>query len=358
MVDPDNAYRPDLAIPPGETLKETIDALGITQVELARRMGRPLKTVNEIINGKAMITSETALQLELVVGIPAVFWTNLERNYQLTKARLAEDQRLATEIELARRYPYRDLVLHGCVQPAQRPLERVRELLKFLGVNSLTAVELPDCALRIAVRSRPSQESLAAWLRMGELACRAEAVQPYDQGLLSSMIPEFRNLTIGDSADWPGRLRSRCAEAGVAVAFVPHLPGTFAHGATRWIAPTKALVQLSLRYRYADIFWFTFFHELGHILKHGKREVFIEVERPSENPKEAEANEFAARVLIPDAQYAQLVHVGSFDERSIRLFASAIGIHQGIVVGRLQRDDHLDHSALNHLRMKLKFASE
>ncbi len=81
-------FLPDYAVPPGETLFENLDAIGMSQVELAERTGRPKKTINEIIKGKAAITPETALQFERVLGIPAGFWNNLERNYQETLARI------------------------------------------------------------------------------------------------------------------------------------------------------------------------------------------------------------------------------------------------------------------------------
>jgi HTH-type transcriptional regulator / antitoxin HigA len=88
MVTKTETY-PDIAIPPGELLAEEIGERGITQKELARRMGRPLNAINEIINGKKAITAQTALQLEDVMPeIPARFWLNLEMDYQLTKAKI------------------------------------------------------------------------------------------------------------------------------------------------------------------------------------------------------------------------------------------------------------------------------
>ncbi len=357
MSETPSTYRPDVAIPPGETLQETIDALGITQADLARRMGRPLKTINEIINGKAMITSETALQLDLVLGVPAVFWINLERNYQLTKARLAEDERFAKEIALTKHYPYSDLARHGCVKSTRKSVDRVRELVKFFGVNSLSAVELPDCEFRVAMRSRPAPESLAAWLRMGDLASRGVNTGLYNADLLTSMIPDFRALTLSESGDWSNRLKSLCAKAGVVVVYVPHLTKSFAHGATRWISPTKALIQLSLRGVYADVFWFSFFHELGHIVKHGKREVFIEIQGAAVNPKEAEADAFAADALVPKTQYTEFTRRGVFDEHAVRKFAASVKIHPGIVVGRLHHD-YQNHGILNHLRRRLQRAPQ
>ncbi|MBM3166829.1 MAG: HigA family addiction module antidote protein [Chloroflexi bacterium] len=95
MVTKNSAY-PDIAIPPGEYLAEEIRARGISQKELARRMGRPLNPINEIINGKKAITAETALQLEEVMPeIPARFWLNLEADYQLTRALINKRAKVA-----------------------------------------------------------------------------------------------------------------------------------------------------------------------------------------------------------------------------------------------------------------------
>ena len=358
MNEAGSAYRPDRVTPPGETLKESIEALGMTQAELARRMGRPLKTINEIINGKAAIMSDTALQLERVLGIPASFWMNLERNYRLTSARLAEAERLVDEVDLAKLYPYRELAQNGYVRETRVRSEQVLELLAFFGVNSLNAIQYPGYSLRVARQRQPSRESLAAWFRMGELQGQGIQVESYDAKRLMDLVPNLRGLTTSRDQGWSKQLQTLCASAGVAVVYVPHLPKTYVHGVTRWLSQFKALVQLSLRGCYADIFWFTFFHELGHILKHGKRETFIEGSHPAVNPREAEADEFAARVLIADDDYGRFVRARMFDEQAVLTFASAIRIHPGIVVGRLQRDDYLDHNRLNGLRAKLTFASE
>lgn len=85
-----HTYQPDIAIPPGETLRETIEALGMSQAELAQRTGRTTKDIKEIIMGKAAITPDGALQFERVLRVPASFWNNLESNYRDTVARLAE----------------------------------------------------------------------------------------------------------------------------------------------------------------------------------------------------------------------------------------------------------------------------
>jgi Zn-dependent peptidase ImmA (M78 family) len=148
-----------------------------------------------------------------------------------------------------------------------------------------------------------------------------------------------------------------CAQAGVAVVFVPELPGTHLYGATRWLGTKKALIQLSLRGKSDDQLWFTFFHEAGHILLHEKKDVFIKAEGKGcgeigGSEKEQEANQFAQDLLIPSEKYQAFVDTGQFDESEIRTFAKEIGIAPGIIVGRLQHEKIIPFSAWNNLKKR------
>ena len=139
--------------------------------------------------------------------------------------------------------------------------------------------------------------------------------------------------------------------------FVRELPKSRAYGATRWLSPIKALLQLSLRYKTNDHLWFTFFHEAGHIVLHGKRETFLEGDRHSgSRTQEAEANQFACDLLIPPNDYEDLVQARPITADNVKRFAKGIGIAPGIVVGRLQHDGHLAYSELNGLKVRYEWA--
>ncbi len=154
------------------------------------------------------------------------------------------------------------------------------------------------------------------------------------------------------------RLVGRCAAAGVAVAFVPELPNTGVSGATRRPGKDKALIQLSLRYKTDDHLWFTFFHEAGHILKHGKA-VFLEASSNGLNDeREAEADAFAVGFLIPRAKFQAFAAQPRPTEAAIRKFAQNVGVAPGIVVGRLQHDGSLPYrSGCNRLKRCLRWAT-
>jgi HTH-type transcriptional regulator/antitoxin HigA len=348
-------FQPFEAIAPGETLREAMEAEGLSQADLVRRMNRPAKTINEIINGKAAITPDTALQLEHVLGIPATFWNNLERNYQLTIARLKEEDLLREQIPLLAAYPYTEMARHKWVPPTRTKVERVRVLLRFFGITSLEYVrEVEVAAFRKSTHHEALPEALAAWLRAGVIKAQKTQTQPFDANKLRSALAYFRELTAERAFSFNDALE-KCAACGVVVVAVPHLQKTHVNGATRWLTSERALIQLSIRYRYEDIFWFTFFHEVGHILLHGKKEVFIDVKNGQKTTEELEADTFAADALIPPDEYQGFVSRGRFGAADIRSFALGLKVGAGIVVGRLQYDNRLPHSAFNGLRRMLEW---
>jgi HTH-type transcriptional regulator/antitoxin HigA len=152
-------------------------------------------------------------------------------------------------------------------------------------------------------------------------------------------------------------LEELCAQCGVAVVFVLELPKMGVSGATRWITKDKALIQLSLRYKTDDHLWFTFFHEAGHILKHGKKALFLEG-NGLDDKHEGEADEFASNWLIPVREFNSFVSLSLYSKASVAAFAEQIGIAPGIVVGQLQHHGHLPFTHLNGLKKRYCWVHE
>ena len=352
-------FDPDYAVPPGATLLETIRALELTQKELARRMGRPVKTINEIVKGTAAITPETSLQLERVTGVPASFWDNAEANYRGRLARLKEQRRIERQTNWLKRFAYQKMVKLQWVPPTVSKAERVENLLRFFGVSSDIQWQATYSRLQGSAREAAQLESemgdLSVWLRAGELAARQRVCAAYDRSRFKQTLLHIRTLTQQDPVKaWPEVLHL-CAEAGVVVVLVPELPKTHVYGFTRWLTSNKALVQLSLRYKTDDILWFTFFHEAAHILLHGKKDIFFEF-RGVDNEKEDAANRWAANFLIPEKDWSGFVKTlkQPVSRETVRTFASGQGIAPGIVVGRLQREKRIGYSLLNGLKYRLE----
>jgi addiction module HigA family antidote len=360
---PQNQFTPDYAVPPGETLQETLDALGMSQAELARRMGRPIKTISEIINGKTAITPETAIQFERVLGVPATLWNNLERNYQAALARLQEREQLVQYAAWVKTFPIAEMVRLGWLPACADVLCQAEVLLRFFGVatpeqwKAIWANTPVKFRKSDAFKSDPA--ALAAWLRQGEIEAQRIDCDPFATEVFQAALTEARRLTRESPEAFGPRLAKLCAQAGVAVVFIHDLPKTRASGATRWLHSDKALIQLGLRHKTNDHLWFTFFHEAGHILLHGKRDFFLEDEGETNQAKEQEANRFAAEILIQEDALRQLLAQGRpFSKAQIRQFANEIDLAPGIVVGRLQHDGYLPASHCNELKERLSWKSD
>jgi HTH-type transcriptional regulator / antitoxin HigA len=362
-----SVFKPNYAIPPGETLKETLESIGMTQAELSQRTGRPKKTINEIIKGKAAITPDTAIQLERVLGIPGTFWNNLERNYQETLARLKEEESLQSQIKWLKDFPIPDLVKKGWLPKLMSDVEKLRALLNFFGVAGFgewkAIWENSELAYRKSPAFQGKPTAVATWLRRGELEALQVECRPFKDRAFRDALKRIRSLTCESSGVFEPEMKRLCAEAGVAVVLVPELLGTCLYGATRWLGPSKALIQLSLRGKSDDHLWFTFFHEAGHILLHGKKEVFIEEKDDGcrdmgGGEKEGEADRFAQDFLILPEKYRSFVDAGYLSESSITDFAKQLCIAPGIVVGRLQHDKVIPFSAANGLKKRFEFRQE
>ena len=357
-----NQYNPDFVTPPGETLLETLEVIGMTQAEFAERTGRPKKTVNEIIRGKAAITPETALQFEKVLGVPASFWINREQNYQEWLAREQERSNFEQYLSWTEKFPVKEMADLGWIEKHDEPINKLNDLLRFLGIASPQQWEAVTNDLSLAFRRSPAYkaepEIISAWLRKGEIEAQDIDCEPYDADAFRKALDEIKLLTNESPDVFVPRIVGLCAKAGVAVVFVHELRKLRTSGATRWLNSNKALIQLSLLYKTDDHLWFTFFHEAGHILLHGKRDIFLEGDAET-NVKEEQANRFSSDWLIPSSEYKSFRPRGDyFSKNEIIEFSQSIGIAPGIIVGRLQHDGRMPMKNCNDLKRKLVWVSD
>ncbi len=359
-----NEYAPTVVSPPGDTLADLLEERGMTQVELARRLGRPKKTINEIIRGKAALTAETAMQLEQALGTPASFWNAREARYREYLARLEHDAKLAEEgAELLEAVPYASAARLRWVPPTRKKGEQVRELLRFFGVSSVDAwkdvYEQPiAAAFRKARHKEVDLGALALWNRACEREAAAIEAEAFDgKAFETALHGPIRALNLeADPEHFVPKLVAACAAVGVVVVFVPAPPKCPVSGATRWLNPRRALIQLSLRHRTNGHLWFTFFHEAGHILLHGRDATFVDVEDDDRTSKqEREADAFAREVLFPKAAEDDYRHIEPIEAHVIEL-AKRHGLHPGIVVGRLQHDGRLPWNRMNHLKERYRWS--
>lgn len=357
-----NSFSPDYAISPGEILEEMLESRGIKKTEFAERCGRPAKTISGILNGHVAITPETAIQFERVLGTAASLWTNLESRYRLRLAEREVSKPTQEELDWVKLFPVSKLVEHNVIPKPENSSEKVRNLMEFFGVASVEAWRQIFNRQRAAYRQSPSFKSagavVAAWIRMGEKAAEEIVCEPFDRGAFLSALHAIRSVSTQHASKWYPEMKGRCAEAGVAVVLIKELPKTRLSGAARWLTKDKALVQLSLRHRSDDHFWFSFFHEAGHILLHGKKQWFLDDDKTGTGEAEEEANRFAADFLVEPGAFESFCDGGDYREAAIRHFAREQGIAPGIVVGRLQHNRMIGWSNHNGLKIRLRWADE
>jgi HTH-type transcriptional regulator/antitoxin HigA len=361
--DPAKAWQPNWLVAPGEILLEALSDRGMTQAELAQRTARPAKTINEIIKGKAAVTAETAIQLERVLGISARFWNGLEAAFREGLARLEAQQELEANVSWLDGFPVVDMVRRKLIERGTSKAETLASLLAYLGLSSPEAFDRHWMSAPASLRSAPAFEAapkaVAAWLRWGEREASKIEAPPFDADRFRQVLAEIRPLTRrAPFTQIIKRVKEMCRASGVVLVLIPELEGTHLSGAVRWLG-SKAIIQLSLRYKTDDQFWFTFFHEAGHLLTGSRRLDRVDSAEPSEAQDDAEeraADQFARDQLLPPQSYLDFVAGLDFSEASIRSFAETEQIAAGIVVGRLQADDKIPPAHSNKLKKAIHFA--
>jgi HTH-type transcriptional regulator / antitoxin HigA len=364
-------YEPTTILHPGEFLMEYIDANGWSQRDLARRSGLTPKTVSEICNGKGPITPPTSLALERVFQRPAHFWLNLQRQYDEAEARRREQSKLRQWTDWIRKFPVKEMKRYGWLEWEGTPEDKVSELLNFFGVSSPDSWDAVWQASNVAYRQTrrffTTAEAVSAWSRAAEL--EAEQLEfeilDFNEERLRSLLRDLRYQTTQPAEKFIPEVQQLCASAGVVVVWIPELPQTGISGCARWLSEKKALVALTLRYKTDDQVWFTFFHEIAHVLLHRRRYCFImdnaeqdladNVIDPSMKREEEEANRFSEDTLIPPSELQAFITRNNFSNQEIKQFSAKIGIGPGIVVGRLQREEILGYHAGNALKRKFQW---
>lgn len=356
-----SAFTPDWLSPPGDTIADILEERGWDKRALSRRLGYRPERVNQLINGKARITEETALKLENVLGSSAKFWMSREAHY---RAALATDEEAEKYRQWADQMPVKDLMKIGVI-PKRRVTEKskpaiVKDLLQFFSVASPEEWQQKYGQLQAAFRrGRKNQNNtgaITAWLRLGELQAETIKTRKYSKRRFKNVLQEIRKLTV---KDWPyvqAHIHHLCASAGVLLVFVPAIPGAGVSGVARWLNG-RPMIQLSFYGKTNDRFWFNFFHEAGHIVLHGDQIFLDDFQKTDKHSKEeAEADTFASNRLIPEKYQEALKKIRSGTE--ITNFAKQIGIHPGIVVGRLQHDGYIEHSWHNDLKERISMVED
>ena len=325
-----------IATPPGATVREQLEDRGMSQKEFASRMNMSEKHISKLVNGEVQLTTDVAIRLETVLGVPAQFWIRLEAVYREKLLKHEAEANLESNIEIARQFPYSEMAHYGWVPATRKAAEKADNLKRFFEVVDLALLEdqqITKIACRRLAVTKKSDLALMAWAQEAKLAAREIETGPIDIKKLKTEIPALRECTKESPAAFAEDIAARLAACGIALVYLPSLK--------------KIVTGITARGSDADRFWFSLFHEMAHIiLGH------INNANGLTDADEREADKWAGDILIPADAYVSFKRRGEFYEKAILNFANEQSIAPGIVVGRLQKEGVIEHNRLNHLKEK------
>ena len=342
--------RNTIAIPPGATIREQLIDRGMNQKEFAIRMDLSEKHVSKLIHGDVQLTPEVSCRLETVLGIPASFWNNLESCYREAIVKANAENAMEEDEEIGKRFPYHEMSKLGWVPATKNPKERVKNLRQYFGVVKLSVLgndQIMNTACRRLNITDQADSALMAWIQQVKILSRSKDISQIDIRKLSSSIEKIRELTLLEPQEFISKLEILLSDCGISLIILPHLRGSFLQSAA-FSDGNRIVIGMTARGKDADIFWFSLFHELAHIvLGH------LDKGYSTTDQDEKAADVWAADKLINPREFEAFQNRHSFSEKSILDFAQSQGISAGIVVGRLQKEGLVKHSALNHLKEKM-----
>lgn len=353
-----SGFSPQWASPPGDTITDVLHERSVTVSEFAGRIGESADFVQDLLSGRSTITIGLARRLHEVLGASVEFWISRDWKYRdYLHQRLSDDiKRWLSELPVA------DMSRFGWLSPPPSPQDEALACLRFFDVPDLETWRERYSGLLEAVAFRTSRSidskpaAVVAWLRRGLIEAAELSCGPWDPARLRNALGRIRSLTRQkDPQRFLPELQRLCGACGVAVVVLRAPSGCRASGATQVQADGRGLLLLSSRYLTDDQFWFTFFHEIGHLILHGHREVILEGLDQIAEMEEEQANAFAAHVIIPAEHREEYARLRARSEEVLR-FSRRVGVSPGLVVGQLQFTGRLRANQLNGLKRRFSWS--
>ena len=354
-------YKNLIAFHPGYYLKDIIGDMDMTQDEFAKRLGTSAKNLSELLSGKITLSTSMATKLSNMLGTNIDFWLNLQQTYEKKIAEIEEQKKIDEEIKICKMIDYSYFVNSSILPPTRDWIEKIKNLRVFLKISRLTVLQHEKDFLvnyRSGVNNKTLKNLINArvWVQTAINLGENVKTNNYNKEKLINSLPEIRAMTNQAPKIFFPRLRQLFSECGVSFVLIPNLKSCGINGAVKWLNHEKVILAMNDRRLYADTFWFSLFHEIKHILQHKTKELIVSLEEKQletfDERLEQEADEFARNKLIPPEEYTSFIKEGDYSLRAIEIFSQQIGIHPGIVVGRLQKDSKIDYSQFNHLKQQ------
>lgn len=345
----------ELIIHPGETLAEVLEERNISQADLAARTGVSAVFVSNVINGKKDISGNFANALEYALGVPKSFWMNLQVKYDVELMEFNELQTITDEERRARE-SLKEIVKYlrdkGEMEVSEKKEESILSLRKKLMVSNLVNVRelIPAMAIRNGSDSAYNRDVLGAWIRL----CQMEGENKTVSGVFHScnteqLVNKIKMIMLNDKADKREELELIFAENGIVFSLVKHFQGAPVQGYVAQKKDNTYQMAVTLRNAYAENFWFSILHELGHIVNGDAGKTRF-VDDGMSFEKETAADEFAKNALLSKIDYQVFLKEGDFSLEGIKRFAASQNVKPYIVIGRLQRDERMEYQRFSRYK--------
>ena len=353
-------YKDIIAFHPGYYLLDIIDELEMTQEEFAIRLGVSGKTVSQLLNGNTPLSNSLAMKISNMLGISVNTLLNLQKKYDEKLIEIDNIKKLDEQLEVVAMIDYSYFVKNNLLDRVSNKYDKVRKLCACLKVSDLNILRRRDlvASFRTSVSTVTDKNIVNAnvWLQIAFNQGLAMNVNTYDEKKLKSYIHEIRSMTIQEPEIFLPRLQEIFNECGVAFVLLPALKNSGVNGVVKWY-DEKVVLAINDHHKFADTFWFSLFHEIGHVFQKKKTKVIVNCEKifpVCGNDVEEDANDYARNTLIPIKEYHEFLDENGkyISKMAVEKFSKKIGVHSGITVGRLQHDGKISYSALNDMREK------
>lgn len=354
----------DLIIHPGETIAEVLDERGITQAELATRTGVTPAYVSNVIAGKKDISSNFAMALEYALDIPKSFWLNLQANYEAELLELNEANSV-TEAEKAVLPVLHEIItwlrnahLISSKQDKENTVLSLRKALRMSDISKLDTL-VSVGAFRVSKTAPVDPVVMGAWLRLCQILGErnTKAVQQFAPNNVNQLISDLKSIMINPEADLQKDLENTMAQYGIKFSVVHNFRGAPVHGYISQNKSGEYHMVLTIRGAFADIFWFSLFHEIGHIVNGdiSKSSGFIDALNNIDTEKEIAADNFASEALLDLKSYARFIAMEDYTIGAIKRYAASQRVAPYVVIGRLQKENRIPYFWYSNYKVRYKW---
>ena len=353
-------YKDIMAFHPGYYVAEIIEDMEISQNEFATRLGTTGKNISKLVNGQINLSNELAKKLSVMLGTSLEMWLNLQKTYEQKLVEIECEKDFDEQESVARLIDYSYFVKFAGIPNTKHIREKVQNLCKYFMISDLRILREPDFLVNFRTGISNVEEkniiNSRAWIQTAINISKTIETKPFDAKKMVSFLPELRGMTLQSPDTFYPRMKEIFSECGVAFVLLPHLKNSGVNGAVKWINSERVVLAMNNRGLYADKFWFSLFHEIKHVLQQKIKTTFISVDSVEmqnfNDALEKEADDFSRNYLIPPDEFLKFSPNKFTSDEEICRFAKSIGIHPGIVAGRLQHEKIIPQNRCSKLKQK------